>query len=378
MRFFRRHSNLSRAISYCLLFLLLFIFCEKTAATEVRLKDLVEFEGVRGNDLVGYGLVVGLDGTGDGLRNSPFTEEALTNILERLGINVTGEQFRPKNVAAVLVTAELPPFSRAGRRIDVTISAIGDATSLLGGTLIMTPLNAADGRIYAVAQGSLIAGGVTAEGEAASVTRGVPTAGVIPDGGRVELEIDFDLSSLTDMRLALREADFTTASRIADAINGKLGRTAARMLDSGTVTLDLSGFPSGRTAEVIARIENLRIDAERKARVVVDQRSGTIVLGEDVKISRVAISQGDLTLRIREFPLAVQPNPFGNGETIIVPRTEAEIQENVGGLAIIEDTVSLSILVEGLNALGVTTRQMIDILGAIKSAGALHAEFVLQ
>ena len=199
-------------------------FAQLATAGPVRIKDLVEFDGVRGNDLVGYGLVVGLDGTGDGLRNAPFTEDIMTNILERLGVNVTGEQFRPKNVAAVFVTATLPPFSRSGSQIDVTISAIGDAKSLLGGTLIMTPMNAADGQIYAVAQGTVIAGGAVAEGEGARVTQGVPTAGVIPSGARVEREIDFELSSLTDMRLALRDADFTTATRIEQAINSDFGR----------------------------------------------------------------------------------------------------------------------------------------------------------
>lgn len=348
-------------------------------AADARIKDLVEFDGVRGNDLVGYGLVVGLNGTGDGLRNSPFTEEALANLLERLGINVTGEQFRPKNVAAVLVTGVLPPFARAGGRMDVTVSAIGDANSLLGGTLIMTPLNAADGQIYAVAQGSLIAGGITVEGDAASVTQGVPTAGVIPGGARVEREIAFDLASLNDLRLALRDPDFTTASRIAGAINSKFGQQIAQMQDSGTVRINIAGLAQGSTAELIAGLENIRVEPDQKARVVIDQRSGTIVLGDDVRISRVAISQGNLTLRIRETPVAVQPSPFGDGETVVLPRTEAEIEDAPGtGLAIVDDTVSLASLVEGLNALGVSTRDMIDILSSIKAAGALHAEFVVQ
>ncbi|MEM7508414.1 MAG: flagellar basal body P-ring protein FlgI [Pseudomonadota bacterium] len=349
------------------------------SAADARIKDLVEFDGVRGNDLVGYGLVVGLNGTGDGLRNSPFTEEALANLLERLGINVTGEQFRPKNVAAVLVTGVLPAFARAGGRMDVTVSAIGDANSLLGGTLIMTPLNAADGQIYAVAQGSLIAGGIAVEGDAASVTQGVPTAGVIPGGARVEREIAFDLASLSDLRLALRDPDFTTASRIAKAINAKFGRQIAQMQDSGTVRLNIAGLAQGGTAELIAGLENIRVEPDQKARVVIDQRSGTIVLGDDVRISRVAISQGNLTLRIRETPVAVQPSPFGEGETVVLPRTEAEIEDETGtGLAIVDDTVSLAALVEGLNALGVSTRDMIDILSSIKAAGALHAEFVIQ
>lgn len=353
-----------------------FLPLASSAGPSVRIKDLVEFGGVRGNDLVGYGLVVGLAGTGDGLRNSPFTEEALSNLLERLGINVTGEQFRPKNVAAVLVTADLPPFARTGREIDVTVSAIGDASSLRGGTLIMTPLNAADGQIYAVAQGSVIAGGVTAQGDAASVTKGVPTGGVIPDGGRVEREIAFDLEGTSSLQLALRDPDFTTASRMARVINAAVKADIARMQDSGTVVVTAEAF--GGVAETIARIENLRVEKSQKARVVIDQRSGTIVLGDEVRVSRVAISQGDLTLRIRETPIAVQPSPFGAGETVVLPRTDVAIEEEAEGLAIVEESVSLANLVEGLNALGVTTRQMIDILNAIKAAGALHAEFVLQ
>ena len=348
-------------------------------AMRVRLKDLVEFDGVRGNDLVGYGLVVGLAGTGDGLRNAPFTEEALVALLERLGVNVSGEQFRPRNVAAVLVTGVLPPFARAGGRIDVTVSAIGDAKSLMGGTLIMTPLNAADGQIYAVAQGSIIAGGIMAEGEAAAVTQGVPTAGVIPGGARVEREIPFVFDQQASMRLALRDPDFTTAARIADAINDRAGRRLAAMLDSGTVELDLAaaGMPAAR---LISALESLEIAPARKARVVVDQRSGTIVLGEDVRISRVAITQGNLVLRIRETPAVAQPNPFSlRGETIVVPRTEVDIEEDPGtGLALIEPNVTLSQLVEGLNALGVTPRDMIEILKTIKASGALYAEFIVQ
>lgn len=349
------------------------------SAGPVRLKDLVEFDGVRGNDLVGYGLVVGLDGTGDGLRNAPFTEEIMSNVLERLGVNVTGEQFRPKNVAAVFVTSSLPPFARAGSQIDVTVSAIGDAQSLLGGTLIMTPLNAADGQIYAVAQGTVIAGGAVAEGDGARVTQGVPTAGVIPAGARVEQEVDFQLSTLTDMRLALRDADFTTAARIESAINSEFGRSVAVMLDSGTVGLDITRTGARSVAHALGRIENISVEPERKARVVVDQRSGTIVMGEDVRISRVAVSQGNLTLRVQEQPLTVQPNPFTDGETVVVPRTAVDIEEEEGvGLAEVPDGTSLSQVIAGLNALGVAPRDMIDILKSIKAAGALHAEFIVR
>ncbi|MEP4978835.1 flagellar basal body P-ring protein FlgI [Ascidiaceihabitans sp.] len=348
-------------------------------AGPVRIKDLVEFDGVRGNDLVGYGLVVGLNGSGDGLRNSPFTEEIMSNILERLGVNVAGEQFRPKNVAAVLVTASLPPFARTGGQVDVTVSAIGDAKSLLGGTLIMTPLNAADGAIYAVAQGTIIAGGAVAEGDGAKVTQGVPTAGVIPSGARVEREIDFNLSDLEDVRLALRDADFTTAARIEEAINKNFGRRVALMLDSGTVSLNIEGTRMISVAHALGRIENISVEPERKARVIVDQRSGTIVMGEDVRISRVAVSQGNLVLRIQEAPLVVQPNPFAQGETVVIPRTDAAIEEEPGiGLAEIPSGASLSEVIGGLNALGVSPRDMIDILKSIKAAGALHAEFIVR
>ena len=348
-------------------------------ANPVRIKDLVEFDGVRGNDLVGYGLVVGLNGTGDGIRNAPFTEEIMTNILERLGVNVSGEQFRPKNVAAVFVTATLPPFARSGGRIDVTVSAIGDAKSLLGGTLIMTPLNAADGEIYAVAQGTVIAGGASAEGDGAAVVQGVPTAGVIPAGAFVEREIDFDFSQLSSLRLALREPDFTTAARIETQINASFGREVAVMLDAGTVELDIGATRARSPAHALGRIENIAVEPERRARVVVDQRSGTIVMGEDVRISRVAVSQGNLTLRIQETPLAVQPNPFSDGQTVIVPRTEAAIEEEPGiGLAELPEATSLSEVVAGLNALGVSPRDMIDILKSIKAAGALHADFIVR
>ncbi|MBN2630329.1 MAG: flagellar basal body P-ring protein FlgI, partial [Rhodobacteraceae bacterium] len=343
-------------------------------ADAIRLKDLVEFDGVRGNDLVGYGLVVGLNGTGDGIRNAPFTEEIMSNLLERLGVNVAGEAYRPKNVAAVFVTASLPPFSRAGGRIDVTVSAIGDAKSLLGGTLVMTPMNGADGQIYAVAQGTIIAGGIVAEGAAARVVQGVPTAGVIPSGARVEREVEFDFTTLQSVRLALRSPDFTTAARIEDVLNREFGRRVALMLDAGTVELDIAAAGMRSPAHVVGRVENLTISPQTKARVVVDQRSGTIVIGEDVRISKVAVAQGNLTLRIEEAPMVVQPNPFAQGETVVVPRTNANIDKAPGtGLAEITGGTSLSELVAGLNALGVAPNDMIDILKSIKAAGALHA-----
>ena len=361
------------------LVLLFLCFALPVTASPIRIKDLVEFDGVRGNDLVGYGLVVGLNGTGDGIRNAPFTEEIMSNLLERLGVNVAGEPYRPKNVAAVFVTATLPPFARAGSQIDVTVSAIGDAKSLLGGTLVMTPLNGADGQIYAVSQGTIIAGGVSAEGAAARVVQGVPTAGTIPAGARVEREVEFDFSSLTSLRMALRTPDFTTAARIEAVINQEFGRSIALMMDSGTVALDLAAAHMVSPAHVIGRIEDLGVEPETRARVVVDQRSGTIVMGADVRISRVAVAQGNLTLRIEESPIVVQPNPFTIGDSIVVPRTTAQIDNANGtGLAEIADGTNLSEVVAGLNALGVAPHDMIDILKSINAAGALHAEFMVR
>ncbi len=359
--------------------ILLVLLPMQAGAVEIRIKDIVEFDGVRGNDLVGYGLVVGLNGTGDGIRNAPFTEEIMSNILERLGVNISGEQFRPKNVAAVFVTGTLPPFARAGGRIDVTVSAIGDAKSLVGGTLIMTPLNAADGQIYAVAQGTVIAGGISAEGKGSSVVQGVPTSGMIPSGARIEREVDFDFTQLKSIRLALRSPDFTTAGRIENRINREFGHVVARMLDAGTVLVDINSTGEISAAHALSRIEQLKIEPELKARVVVDQNSGTIVMGQDVRISRVAVSQGNLTIRIQEEPIAVQPNPFSQGQTIVVPRTKASIEENPGnGLVEVDGGTTLSEVIAGLNALGVSSRDMIDILKSIKAAGALHAELVVR
>lgn len=363
-------------------FLTIFILLIGTPAqaqSDVRIKDLVAFDGMRGNDLVGYGIVVGVNGTGDSLRNAPFTEEVLAGMLERLGANVADDVMRPRNVAAVMVTAVLPPFARAGAQIDVTVSAIGDAQSLLGGTLIMTPLNAADGQVYAVAQGSVIAGGVSVSGEAARVVQGVPTSGTIPSGARVEREVAFDFSSMGAFRLALRNPDFTTAARIEAAINRQLDARLARMVDAGTITVDPAVLGGVSPAHLVSRIENITVTPETRARVLIDHRSGTIVMGEDVRISRVAVSQGGLTLRVREAPEVVQPNPFAAGETVTVPRTGADITHEPGiGLAELAGESSLSDVIAGLNALGVQPRDLIEILKSIHAAGALHAEMVIN
>ncbi len=361
------------------LFLLCIITaCSSPASAQVRIKDIVDIEHVRGNDLVGYGLVIGLDGTGDTIRNSPYTEEALSNLLERLGVNIQGSDFRPNNVAAVIITATLPPFARTGSRIDVNVASIGDAKNLSGGTLVMTPLNAADGQVYAAAQGSILISGFKAEGDAVSITEGVPTAGSIPGGARVEREIPFDFNALASIRLALRSPDFTTALRIENIINSKAGRGTANLLDAGTIEVSLR--KSGASpARQLASIENFEIMPAQKARVVIDQRSGTIVLGTNVRISAVAIAQGNLSIKIAEAPIVSQPNPFAPGETIILPRTSVSVKDGKpGNIAIIESNITLPDLVAGLNALGVSPREMIDILKTMKAAGALHAELVLQ
>jgi flagellar P-ring protein precursor FlgI len=347
-----------------------------SAETQVRLKDLVDVEGVRGNDLIGYGLVVGLNRTGDTMRNSPYTEEALQSLLERLGVNVAEEQFRANNVAAVLVTGALPPFARSGSRIDVTVSSIGDAQSLEGGTLVMTPLLAADNQVYAVAQGPLVVSGFAAQGGAASARQGTQTVGTLPSGARVEREVDFDFGGMAEIRLALRDPDFTTAARIERALNEQLGQ-GATMLDAGTVLLDARAAGL-RPAQLMASVERTLLTPDQKARVVIDQRSGTIVLGDDVRIEPVAVAQGALTIRVTEAPIAVPAAPFSVSDPAILPRTGLEIDEGRTGVAALPKGASLRDLVEGLNALEVSPREIVEILEALKAAGALHAEIVLQ
>jgi len=334
-----------------------------------RLKDLVEVEGVRTNQLVGYGLVVGLSGTGDRTGNSPFTDQSLRGMLERLGVSVRGDEMRTRNVAAVTVTASLPPFARQGSAIDVTVSSLGDATSLAGGVLLVTPLIGADGEVYAVAQGSLVAGGTKAEGELETVTKNVPTVAAISNGAIVEREVGFGMDELESVRLVLRNPDFTTASRIAAAVNARLGFEAARMLDLGAVELRAPGF---KPAELVAAVENVTVEPDAVAKVVVDDRTGTIVMGENVRIGRIAVSQGGLTVTVSENPQAVPGAPFG-GDTAAVPRTRAGMKEVEGGFGVVEG-VRLQDLVDGLNALGVKPRDMISILQAIKASGALSAE----
>lgn len=351
-----------------------------SASAGSRIKDIADVEGIRDNMLVGYGLVVGLNGTGDGLANSPFTQQSLIGMLERLGVNIRDAGLDTQNVAAVMVTATLPPFANQGSRIDVSVSALGDSTSLLGGTLLVTPLLGADGEVYAVSQGPISVGGFSASGNATTVTKGVPTNGRIPSGAIVERELHFDLAALTRIKLALRNPDLTTARRMAQVINTFVGSSAATTLDPTTVQLDVPQSYAGATIDLLADVEQLEVTPDLPARVVIDEQSGVIVMGSNVRISTVAIAQGNLTIRITETPQVSQPNAFSNtGQTTTVDRTSIEVDEGEANkLALIEGGVSLQELVNGVNALGIGPRDLITILQAIKAAGALQAEIEIM
>ena len=344
-------------------------------AASARIKDIVDVEGVRDNMLIGYGLVVGLNGTGDSLNNSPFTEQSLTGMLERMGVNTRGTNLRTKNVAAVMVTATLGAYAAQGTRIDVTVSAMGDAKSLLGGTLLVTPMIGADGEVYAVAQGPIAVSGFSAQGQGASVTRGVPTSGRISSGAIVEREIQFSLAELPVLRLSLRNPDFTTAQRVATAINIQLRGNRAQATDPSSVLINVPETRRGDVVGLVTEIEQLRITPDQVARVIVDEKSGVIVMGENVRISTVAIAQGNLTIRITETPQVSQPGPFSQGQTAVVPRTDIQVDDQSNNrLAVMNAGVTLQELVQSLNALGVGPRDMIAILQSIKAAGALQAE----
>jgi flagellar P-ring protein precursor FlgI len=349
-------------------------FIAAPAAAQVRIKDIADVEGIRENQLVGYGLVVGLNGTGDKLNNSVFTRESLIGMLERLGVNTRDQaaSLDTKNVAAVMVTTNLPAFARTGSRIDIAVSALGDAKDLTGGTLLVTPMLAADGDVYAVAQGTVATGAIVAHGAAASVSRGVPTSGRIANGATVEREIGFQLAAHSELRLGLRNPDLTTARRMAEAINRAVGAGIAEATDPRTVALDLGG------RDVIGsldRIEDLRVEPDSSAIVVIDEASGTIVMGANVRVSTVGIAQGNLTVRVTETPMVSQPGPLSNGSTATVPRTNIQVDDSADKrLGILPGNVTLRDLVAGLNALGVGPRDMITILQSIKAAGALQAE----
>jgi flagellar P-ring protein precursor FlgI len=348
------------------------------AAQPVRIKDIADFEGVRDNQLVGYGLVVGLAGTGDRLRTSPFTRQSLVGMLERLGVNTRDNELRleTKNVAAVMITANLPAFARPGSRIDIAVSALGDATNLQGGTLLVTPLLGADGEVYAVAQGAIATGAIAARGAGASVVRGVPTSARVASGAVVEREIPYTLAGNGTLRLSLRNPDFTTARRIAAAVNRAAGPNTAAATDPRTVALNLVGR---EPVSFLAQIEQLRVEPDQTARVVIEEASGTIVMGANVRVSPVAIAQGNLTIRITETPQVSQPNALAGGETVVVPRTNIEVDDQADRrFGVFSSGITLQELVRSLNALGIGPRDMIPILQSIKAAGALQAELEIR
>lgn len=364
------------AAGFAILCLSLFTYSAQAQAGTTRIKDIVNIEGVRDNVLIGYGLVVGLNGSGDKLSNSPFTGQSLIAMLERLGVNVRGQNLNTGNVAAVMVTGTLPPFAGQGSKVDITVSTLGDAKSLQGGTLLVTPLKGADGEVYAVAQGPIAISGFAAGGEAQTVTQNTPTRGRIAQGAIVEKEIDFDLNQMAQIRLSLRNPDFTTSRRIARAINGFTNAEIATASNDATVVLKKpDGYPGG-IVSLITDIEQLPVEPDQVAKVIIDENSGTIVMGSDVRISTIAIAQGNLTIKVNETPQVSQPNPFAEqGTTVVVPRSDIQINQSKDAkLAVLENGVTLQDLVTGLNKLGVGPRDIITILQAIKAAGALQAE----
>lgn len=366
-----------RAVFYVMSLLFLLLTAEAHAAS--RIKDITSVQGVRDNQLVGYGLVIGLNGTGDSLRGSPFTEQSLRSMLDRMGINVTAGSIRSRNVAAVVVTATLPPFAGKGTRVDVTASSLGDATSLQGGTLVLTPLMAADGNAYAVAQGPIMITGFAASGEAESLTQGVPTSGRLPNGALIERELAGEFNTLPHVVLKIENADFATAVDIADSINAfskrRFGKPIAAERDPRTVVVTR---PEEITASrLMAEVGAIEVEADSPARIVVDERTGTIVIGERVRISPVAVTHGSLTVRVTETPAVSQPEPFSEGVTAIEPSTSIDASEEGGQVAILDGT-DLQALVDGLNRMGLKPNGIIAILQAIKSAGAIQAELVVQ
>ncbi|MFM9977334.1 MAG: flagellar basal body P-ring protein FlgI [Sphingomonadaceae bacterium] len=353
-------------------------FAPDTARAGQRIKDIVDIENVRPNQLVGYGLVVGLAGTGDRMRNAPFTEESMLAMLERMGVSVRGAQMQTQNVAAVAISATMPPYARAGSQIDVQISSLGDASSLQGGTLLVSSLRALDGEIYAVAQGPVALSGFKAQGAGASVTRGVSTSARIAGGAIIEREVNFAFNSARSLKLALKNPDFTTAQHVAAAIN-RVYPAAAEVLDPATVEIAARGGFSGSLISMVSAIENLEVAVDQPARIVINEASGTVVMGSDVRISPVAIAQGGLTISVTETPVASQPAPLSGGTTQVLPRTQIDVDDGNGkSLALLRGGTSLQSLVSGLNTLGVSPRDLITILQAVKSAGALQAEIVVQ
>jgi flagellar P-ring protein FlgI len=385
---------LARGVGIGFLALVALICGSNTPAWGVRLKEISAIQGVRDNPLVGYGLVVGLMGTGD-QNNIKFTATSIANLLQRMGIRINPELVKVKNVAAVMVTTHMAPFVRPGQTLDVQVASMGDAKSLQGGTLILTPLRAADGEVYALAQGPVSVGGFTFGGNSGSkVQQNHPTVGVIPNGGTVEREVQVSLQGKGSFRLVLHRDDFITAQRASAALNDRLGNGVARCLDSRTLELLVPPGYSERVAEFLAAAEAVELQPDASGKVILDERTGTVIMGERVRIDPVAIAQGGLTVVIRETPEVVPAAPFApkppkgslpstnpstgvdlapGGQTAVVPRTEVQVDDRNTGVVLLQSGVTIGELVRALNAIGVTPRQLITILQAIHRAGALHA-----
>lgn len=346
-------------------------------AHAIRIKDLASFEGVRDNQLIGYGLVVGLNGTGDSDQTKIQTQ-SIVNMLERMGISATVADNKIKNVAAVMVTATLPPFAKQGNRLDVLVSSLGDAKSIAGGTLLMASLKGADNQVYAVAQGSILTNSFAFGGQGATAQKNHPTAGRVPNGALIERELPNTLTGKTILNLNLNVADFTTASRIVSAINDKFKSAVAASSDPGSVSLKIPEEYANRTVEFVASLERLEVKPDQLATVVLNERTGTIVMGDNVRISTVAITHGSLSLVIKETPQVSQPAPLSKtGETKVVPNTDLKVVEDNRRLMVLQEGASIGDVVRALNQLGVTPRDLISILQAVKSAGALQAELTI-
>lgn len=370
------------AISAALLFILFPVafYCQQTDGTlSVRVKDLADIEGVRSNQLIGYGLVVGLNRTGDRVQQNIYARQTLQNLLERMGISTTSAGLKPENIATVLVTATLPPFARPGSKIDVTVSSIGDAKSLQGGTLILTPLKGIDGQVYAVAQGSVSIGGISAGGQGNSVEINHPTVGRMPNGANVERSVPTELAANNQLVMVLRNDDFSTASRLNQVINAKFGTGTARALDGRNIEVILPARYVDNRVGFIGELESLRLTPDKMAKIIINERTGTIVMGSEVLIGSVAISQGGVSVKVgTEYDVA-QPAPFSKtGETVVVPTTNIEVTERKPASVILPDGATVDEVVRGLRAVGASARDIISILQAIKSAGAMNADLELQ
>lgn len=341
-------------------------------AQAVRIKDIATFSGVRDNQLIGYGLVVGLQGTGD-KKDSVFTLSSMKNMMDKMGIGLDSSSLKVKNVASVMVTAKMPVSSKPGTRLDVTVSSVGDASSLLGGVLLQTALKGVDGKIYALAQGSLVVGGYSVQGAASSTQKNVNTVGLIPSGGIVERSIPFEFNQQDTLTLNMRTPDFSTAQQISERLNAAMGGPFARAVDAASVEMRVPPQYRSNLVPLMASVENLEVTPDTAAKVVVDEKTGTVVLGRDVRISRAAVAHGNLQITVQESEQVSQPGPFSQGQTVVTPQTNIDVREENRKLNMLEGA-TLQELVDGLNAIGATPRDLISILRSLKASGSLHAD----